>query len=102
MLRTPPLTKTFPSGSKVSLWSLRGPSIGAVYFHEGLALFKSMISAVAVGREPPLYGAFLVPPISSTLPSSYITDVPQLRRPKLLFPAEVQAPVPDTSRYRVA
>ena len=81
---------------------MRGPDNGAVYFHDGLELLKSMISAVAVGSEPPLYGAFLVPPMSSTLPLSYITVEPQLRVPKLVLPTKVHAPVPDASRYRVA
>lgn len=79
----PPVTSTLPSGSKVALWSLRPPAIDAVYCQTGLALFRSIISAVAVGSVEQVveYGAHEDPPVSSTLPSWYITDEPQLRTP---------------------
>jgi hypothetical protein len=48
-LRTPPVTKTFPSGSRVALWSLRGPASDPVYLQVGVEAFKSITSAVAVG-----------------------------------------------------
>src|SRR5437870_10444346 len=75
----------------------------------GFGSFRSMISAVAVGEVVQLwstfgvnlYGAHGLPPMSSTLPSSYITDDPQLRVSKLLLPTKLQAPVPVASRYRV-
>ena len=38
--------------------------------------------------------------MSSTLPLSYMTADPQLRVPNLLFPTELQAPVPETFKYR--
>jgi len=67
-----------------------------------------MISAVAVGEVVQvvapgvnLYGAHGLPPMSSTLPSAYITDDPQLRVSKLLLPTKLQAPVPVALRYRV-
>ena len=102
-LLVPPVTKTFPSGSKVALWFLRPPAIEPVYVHEGTRLFRSIISAVAVGNEAQFqtYGSHVVPPITRILPSSYITDDPQLRGPKLVLLRGVQVPVPDVSRYRV-
>jgi hypothetical protein len=46
----PPVTSTLPSASNVALWSLRPPvTIDPVYCQVGLGLFRSMISAVAVG-----------------------------------------------------
>src|SRR5205085_10073393 len=68
----PPVTKTVPSASKVALWSLRPPvTIDPVYFQVGVELFRSIISAVAVGRVAQLrYGAHGVWPTSSTLTSS--------------------------------
>jgi hypothetical protein len=36
------------------LWSLRGALSEPVYFQVGVELFKSIISAVAVGVLPPL------------------------------------------------
>ena|SRR5438477_2914792 len=79
----PPVTNTLPSGSKVALWSLRPPAMAPVYSQAGVDPFKSMISAVAVGSvvQVPEYGAHVLPPMSNTLPSSYITDEPQLRTP---------------------
>src|SRR5438270_7338468 len=79
----PPITRTLPSGSSVALWSLRPPIIDPVYFHAGVELFRSIVSAVAVGSVVQVlaYGAHVLPPMSSTLPSSYITDDPQLRTP---------------------
>jgi hypothetical protein len=46
----PPVTRTLPSGSNVALWSLRPPvTIDPVYSQAGVGLFRSIISAVAVG-----------------------------------------------------
>ena len=46
----PPVTSTLPSASKVALWSLRPPvTIDPVYAQAGVGLFRSIISAVAVG-----------------------------------------------------
>jgi hypothetical protein len=46
----PPVTSTLPSASNVALWSLRPPvTIDPVYCQVGFGLFRSMISAVAVG-----------------------------------------------------
>jgi hypothetical protein len=46
----PPVTSTLPSASNVALWSLRPPvTIDPVYAQAGFGLFRSMISAVAVG-----------------------------------------------------
>src|SRR5438309_5271398 len=70
----PPATSTFPSGSKVAWKSLRPTAIDPVYVQAGLPLFKSITSALAVGRvvQVPLK-AQGTPPINSTLLSSYIT-----------------------------
>src|SRR5438132_12338082 len=103
----PPVTKTLPSASKVALWSLRPPvTIDPVYFQAGVELFRLMVSTVAVGSSVQVveleYGAHELPPVSSTLPSSYITAELQLRVPKLLLATRFQVPVPDTLRYLVA
>jgi hypothetical protein len=80
----PPVTRTLPSGSNVALWSRRPPvTIDPVYVQAGVELFKSIISAVAVGSivQVVVYAEHVLPPITSTLPLSYITDEPQLRSP---------------------
>ena len=99
----PPVTRTLPSARIVAVWSLRPKAIDPVYFQAGVELFKSIISAVAVGSVVQVveYAEHVLPPITSTLPSSYMTDEPQLRSPYRLFPTRLQAPVPETSRYRV-
>src|SRR5438552_15651830 len=76
--RVPPVTSTFPSGSKVALCSLRPPAMDAVYCQTGVGLFRSIISAVAVGSSVQVaYGLQVLPPMISTFPSSYMTDDPQ-------------------------
>src|SRR6266850_8433701 len=64
----PPVTSTAPVGSSVAFICRRACAIEPVYVHVGLALFKSMISAVLVGGSPP--------PAYRIFPGSYITADP--------------------------
>ena len=99
----PPVTRTFPSASKVALKSFRGPAMELVNRQVGVELVKSMTSAVAVGAVVQFvaYGAQELPPRSNTLPTSYITADPQFRVPNLLLPTTLHAPLPEVSRYLV-
>ena len=62
----PPVTSTFPSGRSVALSCRRAKAIEATERQAGVDAFRSMTSAVLVGGSPP--------PMTKTLPSSYITD----------------------------
>src|SRR6266852_9143360 len=64
----PPVTSTSPVGSSVAFICRRACAIEPEYVHVGLALFKSMISALLVGGSPP--------PAYTIFPGSYITADP--------------------------
>jgi hypothetical protein len=49
----PPVTSTSPVGSSVAFICRRACAIEPVYAHVGVALFRSMSSAVLVGGSPP-------------------------------------------------
>src|SRR3954463_11075305 len=78
----PPVTSTFPSGRSVVLSCRRPIDIGATERQEGVAAFRSITSAEALGR---IVGVALgsgsrgFPPTMSTLPSAYIAHQPQSR-----------------------
>src|SRR5262249_19080159 len=72
----PPGTRTLPSGNGVAFICRRRKFMDATNCHEGVALLRSMTSAVAVGwgsapacQSPP-------PPTIMILPGRYITDEP--------------------------
>ena len=64
----PPTMSTFPSGRMTALCWRRAKCIAPVNFQAGVAAFRSMISAVAVGGS--------APPTTRTLPESYIRAGP--------------------------
>src|SRR5438270_12503329 len=64
----PPTIRTFPSGRITALCCRRGKCMLPVNFQAGVAAFKSIVSAVAVGGSDP--------PTMATLPGEYITAGP--------------------------
>ena len=64
----PPVTSTLPSGSSVALRWRRANAMDPTSRQAGVAAFRSITSAALVGGS--------TPPITSTLPSSYITEEP--------------------------
>src|SRR4051794_605934 len=84
----PPVTSTLPSGNNVAFTFRRAYAIGLVYCQAGEGALRSMISAVLVGVPPP---------VTSILPSSYMTDVPAFRLPNLRLGPAAHWPVPEVS-----
>ncbi len=64
----PPVASTVPSGNSVLLTWRRGMFMDATERHDGVAAFRSMTSAVAVGGS--------APPATRILPSAYMAAVP--------------------------
>src|SRR3954469_10428465 len=71
----PPVTRTAPSGSNVSVWKVRAKFIGAVCRHLGVGWFMSSTNVVAVDGITGWSGSTERPDFM-ILPGAYITELP--------------------------
>ena len=103
----PPVASTRPSGNSVRLSCFRGVAIEPTYRQEGVALLRSITSAVAVMllQLSPRTLGHCAPPARRTFPGSYMTAEPHWRlpyqvpvAPNWVSPTTLQAPDTEVSR----